>query len=58
MNLTNRQKEILLNLIMQEQDYTWNVNKNIEHLLRDYRKELTDIQKIISDSWEEDKYCM
>ena len=58
MNLTNRQKEILLNLIEQEQDYTWNVNKNIEHLLRDYRKELTDIHKIISDSWEEDKYCM
>ena len=58
MNLTNRQKEILLNLIEQEQDYTWNVNKNIEHLLRDYRKELTTIHKIISDSWEEDKYCM
>ena len=40
MNLTNRQKEILLNLIEQEQDYTWNVNKNIEHLLRDYRERI------------------
>lgn len=58
MNLTNRQKEILLNLIMQEQNYTWKVNKNIEHLLRDYRKELTILHKIISDSWEEDRYCM
>lgn len=27
-------------------------------MLRDYRKELTTLHKIISDSWEEDRYCM
>ena len=57
-NLTNRQKEILLNLISQEKSNIFNMNGNIEPLLREYRKELSITYKIISDSWEEDKYCM
>ena len=58
MELTNRQKEILLNLISQEKSNICNMNRNIEPLLREYKKELSIIHKIISDSWEEDKYCM
>ena len=58
MNLTNRQKEVLLNLIMQEKSNICNMNGNIEPLLREYKKELTNIQTIIRDSWEEDRYCM
>ena len=58
MNLTNRQKEILLNLIVQEKSNLCNMNGNIAPLLREYKKELTNIHKIICDTWEEDKYCM
>ena len=58
MNLSNRQKEILLNLISQEKSNIFNMNGNIEPLLREYRKELSIIYKIISDGWEEDKYSM
>ena len=49
MNLTEREKDILLNLLLQEQHNIHNQNGNIKPLLQDYKNELYRIyQKIVN----------
>lgn len=50
MNLTNNQKDILLNIILGEQNNICNQNLNIYPLLKGYKEELRSIYKIICDS--------
>ena len=51
--LTTKQKDILLNLLLQEQRNIHNMNANIQELLEDYKKELTNIYKAICDTLED-----
>lgn len=49
MKLTNKQNEILFNLIIQEQRNIHNMNANIQEKLEDYRKELGNIIQLLCD---------
>lgn len=51
--LTEKQKDILLNLILQEQRNIHNMNADIQNLLKDYRNELSNIYKAICDTLED-----
>lgn len=53
--LNNKQKDLLLNLLLQEQRNIHNLNGNMQPLLEDYRLELGKIYKIICDSLESDE---
>ena len=49
-NLTNEQKEIILNLLLQEQINIHNMNRNIKPLLEKYKKELGNIYQKVCNS--------
>ena len=49
--MTNEQKEILLNLILNEFNHIQKQNANIQPLLKDYQNELHKIYNIICESW-------
>lgn len=51
-NLTNEQKEIILNLLLQEQRNIHNMNGNIQPLLENYKKELGNIYQKVCNSLE------
>jgi len=52
-NLTNEQKEIILNLLLQEQRNIHNMNGNIQPLLENYKKELGNIYQKVCNSLED-----
>ena len=51
--LTNEQRDILFNLLIQEQRNIHKMNGNIQPLLEEYKKELSNILKIICDTYED-----
>ena len=53
MKLTNEQKEIILNLLIQEQRNIHNMNGNIQSLLENYKKELGNIYQKVCNSLED-----
>lgn len=52
-NLTEKEKDILLNLLLQEQNNIHNQNGNIKPLLQDYRNELHKIYLKIVNTLED-----
>lgn len=55
MKLTNKQNEILFNLIIQEQRNIHNMNANIQEKLEDYRIELGKIIQLLCDDMEDEE---
>ncbi|WP_407454377.1 hypothetical protein [Methanobrevibacter sp.] len=51
--LTEKEKDILLNLLLQEQNHIHNQNGNIKYLLQDYRNDLHKIYLKIVDTLED-----
>lgn len=53
MQLTEKQNEILFNLIFQEQRNIHKMNGNIQPLLEDYKKELGNIIQLLCNDMED-----
>ena len=53
MKLTEKQNEILFNLIIQEQRNIHKMNGNIQYLLEDYKKELGNIIQLLCNDMED-----
>lgn len=53
MQFTEKEKDILLNLLLAEQNHIHNQNGNIKPLLNDYRIELHNIYQKIVDTLED-----
>ena len=51
--LTNNQRDILLNLLINEQNHIHQQNGNIRTLLENYKNELARIYQIICNTYED-----